>query len=575
MPHLGALGAARRTSVGSRTVPWVVPANISLPTAGGAYIVVFLIFSDHGLAGPHLFAGIAVGVLSCALAFAAPWSRLPEAAPMAVPLLGLLGLGVLTADRLPVALLTVFPVLTLARFHGPLGAVLGVLGGTVVAWMPMVTSREPLTTAQVPSVLLLPIVLVTIAVTISRMQRSRQARSRLLARRDGTLQRTLDDLADERALLEGIVESLPAGVLVLDGQRVVLANAQVERLYGPVDDEAEHPWRMRAARAAAADADGSGAAEAPDGAGEETSLAERAVAGESMTGQTQWWRAADGDRKAVRGTAVTLSAAAGRDPLRVVLFEDLTQEERAIEQREDFVRAVSHELRTPLTSVIGYLEMARDTGGFAADTDALLDVVDRNAQRVLGMVEDLAVASELKTERAAPLLSGGGSGGGGSAGVDLGEVARASVAGVCYAARVAGVSVGHACDGAWPVAGDAERLRLAVDHVVTNAVLYSHHGGSVDVALREGDGEVRLVVTDHGIGISEEDQERVFERFWRSPAVRGGSRHGTGLGLPVAREIVMEHGGRVTMRSRLGEGTQVEIVLPAREAGTVGAGRAA
>lgn len=537
VPSVAALGPLRRVRVNVRSSSRVFLDNAPLFAAGAAFVVVLVLFSDHLSRGPHLFAGVAIGTVAAGLAFALPWRRLPPSAPTAIPLLGLLALGVLTAGNVPVAMLAVFPVLTLARSHGPLASALGVAGGMLVAWMPLIATPVVITSAHLPSLIILPLVLTTVAVTVARMDRSRRARSRLLAQRDGTLQQLLDDLVLEREMLEGILAALPAGVLVLDGSRVVLANPQVEHLYGPIDADAVHPWRVQ------------NAVEDDDAPG---SLVARAVAGEPLEAETQWWRDADGDRTAVRGTSVALPAPAGSRPLRVVLFEDLTEEERAIQRREDFVRAVSHELRTPLTSVVGYLDLVREGGEVPAELVELLAVADRNAQRVLRMVDDLAIASQLREGQVA--LDDGVH--------DLGGIARDSLAGARYDAAVARVLLVDETDGAWPVRGDRDRLRHAVDHLVSNAVLYSEPGGHVTVRLAARADGVVLVVADEGIGIAEADQARVFERFYRAPEVMRGSRHGTGLGLPVAREIVARHGGEVHVRSRQGVGTEAEILLP-------------
>ena len=546
-PSTATLGPLRRMRVNVRSSSRVFLNNAPVIVSGAAFVVVLVLFSDHLSRGPHLFVGVALGMVASGLAFVVPWDRLPGTAPVVVPLLSLVALGVLTAGNVPVAMLAVFPVLTLARVHGPVAAAVGVAVGTLVAWLPLIATPVVITSAHLPSLLLLPLVLVTVAVTIHRMETSRRARSRLLAHRDGTLQQLLDDLVVEREMLEGILASLPAGVLVLDGRRVVLANPQVERLYGPVDADAEHPWRVQNAAENLAESEDD---EAPG------SLAARAVAGEPLESETQWWRDADGDRKAVRGTSVALPSPGGARPLRVVLFEDLTEEERAIERREDFVRAVSHELRTPLTSVVGYLDLVREGGEVPEELVELLEVADRNAQRVLRMVDDLAIASHLREGSlvAATELH------------CLGEIARESIEAARYDAAVAGVGLESVSDGDWPVRGDRDRLRHAVDHLVSNAVLYSEPGGCVTVALSLRGATISLVVLDRGIGIPEADRPRVFERFYRAPAVMGGSRHGTGLGLPVAREIVTGHGGEVHVRSRSGGGTEAEILLPSAAA---------
>lgn len=281
-------------------------------------------------------------------------------------------------------------------------------------------------------------------------------------------------------------------------------------------------------------------------------LVDRAVAGETVVGETHWWHDPGGQGNALRQSTVQLPRRPEQRALSVVLLEDLTQEELAIEQREDFVRAVSHELRNPLTSVVGYMELAREGDGVTPDTHELLDVAGRNAHRVLDLVDGLLTAASLRAGRLAIEL----------APTDLAVVVTEAVDQARFAAFSAGITIEHGDLGSREVRGDRARLLQAVAAVLSNAVTYSDPGGRVTLVLGVVGEHVVLEVTDRGIGMCEEDRLRVFERFFRSPALLGGSRHGTGLGLHVAGEVVRAHGGEILVHSVLGEGTRVRIVLP-------------
>jgi signal transduction histidine kinase len=118
------------------------------------------------------------------------------------------------------------------------------------------------------------------------------------------------------------------------------------------------------------------------------------------------------------------------------------------------------------------------------------------------------------------------------------------------------------------VVGDPERLATAVDNLLANAVKFSEEPPRIEVTGVRQNGQVRLVVKDHGIGIPEAAKGRLFEKFYRvnDPTLRNAS--GTGIGLYLVRQVVEGHGGRVGLESKPGEGTAVEIELPvAAEAG--------
>ncbi|PWD51924.1 hypothetical protein C8046_16010 [Serinibacter arcticus] len=541
-PTLAALRPPRHIRVNVRTTSRVFLRNAPVLAAGGAFVAVLVLLSGPGARTPHLFVGVGLGMLACVLSFAVDFSRLPGAAATAVPLLNLVALGVLEAGGIPVSMLTVLPVLTLAVSHGSAGALAGVVGGTLVAWTPMLLDPVPVGPAHLPSLLLVPIVLVTVGFTVTGAERRARARSSLLRRQDGALQELLDDLVAERETLQGILAVLPAGVVVLDGSRVVLANPRGARLLAPAGHPVDRESREQEAES-----------EADATASPLSSVLGRAVAGEAITAETHAWVEPDGTRSAIRTTTATLPGRSGRAPLRVVLLEDLTQEDRAIQQREDFVRAVSHELRTPLTSVVGYLDLARDVPDVPDDVHELLEIADRSAHRVLRLADDMMVASRLRT---GPLRVD-------LAATDLSELVRSRLEETRYAAEVGGIVLVDATEGPCLVQADEARLRQAIDNVLSNAVLYSHVGGVVTVATRTRGDHAVVEVLDEGIGIRPEDRARVFDRFFRAPAVVRGSRHGTGLGLHVAREIVVGHGGDIAIRSTPGEGTRVEILLPA------------
>jgi signal transduction histidine kinase len=113
-----------------------------------------------------------------------------------------------------------------------------------------------------------------------------------------------------------------------------------------------------------------------------------------------------------------------------------------------------------------------------------------------------------------------------------------------------------------PLEGDADRLGQVVDNLLTNAVKFTPAGGRVDVRLFRAEGLVKLEVSDSGMGISNEDVEHLFERFFRTSDARVQAIQGTGLGLSIVAAIVEAHGGSIEVESELGVGTTFRVVLP-------------
>ena len=120
-----------------------------------------------------------------------------------------------------------------------------------------------------------------------------------------------------------------------------------------------------------------------------------------------------------------------------------------------------------------------------------------------------------------------------------------------------------ASDGDLSAVGDADELDRVVANLVSNAVKYSPDGGTIRVGLARQDHTIALSVADQGLGISEEDQQKLFEEFFRSSNPRAVEQPGTGLGLAIVQRIVERHGGQIRVESRLGHGSTFTVLLPA------------
>jgi signal transduction histidine kinase len=226
--------------------------------------------------------------------------------------------------------------------------------------------------------------------------------------------------------------------------------------------------------------------------------------------------------------------------------------------KDEFIALVSHELRTPLTSIIGYIELLRDEGfaGMTEDHWHFTEVIDRNAHRLLRLVGDLLFLSRVQSGKMDMDIRGS----------DLGEIAERAVEEARPQAEAKQVDLVLS---AAPLPGlecDPTRMAQLLDNLISNALKFTPEGGRVEVRLGpDGDG-VMLEVADTGIGISAEDQERIFERFFRSAVATQQAVPGTGLGLTITKAIVEAHGGTITVNSPDGGGTTFRIWLPLHRA---------
>lgn len=235
-------------------------------------------------------------------------------------------------------------------------------------------------------------------------------------------------------------------------------------------------------------------------------------------------------------------------------FNDLAdRRERLEQQRKAMVNDVAHELRTPLTNIRTWLEAARD--GVTEADPAVLDLLVEESvllQHVIDDLRDLAAADagNLRIHPEPTYIND-----------VLAQVADAHRS----AAETAGVAltVEPADDPEMTV--DPVRLRQLVGNLVANAIRHTPHGGSVHLRSRLDGDRLVLDVADTGTGIAPADLPQVFERFWRADSSRSRATGGSGLGLPIARQLAQAHGGTITVASHAGEGSTFTVTLPARD----------
>ncbi len=239
---------------------------------------------------------------------------------------------------------------------------------------------------------------------------------------------------------------------------------------------------------------------------------------------------------------------------RLVVARDMTRIQKLEQMRRDFVANVSHELRTPLTVVSGYLEaLEEDAERLDPQWRHTLGVMRQQTERMERIVEDLLMLSRLETEQQ-------------EAGQEPVSV-PSELAAICEDARRLSGEDNHdirleAEPRLWLRGNDAE-LRSLFSNLVFNAVRYTPAGGRIEVCWFCRDGQPCFEVRDTGIGIAAQHIPRLTERFYRIDVGRSRSSGGTGLGLAIVKHVLLRHGGRLEIESRVGEGSTFRACFPA------------
>lgn len=333
-------------------------------------------------------------------------------------------------------------------------------------------------------------------------------------------------------VLHLVIQGSPTGIMVLDrGGEVLLSNARAHDM-GMVHARTVHPEVWELALHAYKDR-------------------------EPHTVDLHFSKLRTGTRvTSVRATAQPLTLV--DDRFVIVYSTDESENQRMEEARRDFVANVSHELKTPV-------------GGMALLSEALMQGVDdpehvdyfgtkihREAQRMSNLINELISLSKLQGAEALPNMEP----------VSVDEVIDEAMSRNSLSAENHNLPLTRDTPTGVQVNGDKSLLVTAVSNLISNAINYSGTTAPVSITQRIVDdgAAVQIRVTDRGIGIAPEDQQRVFERFFRVDKARSRSTGGTGLGLAIVKHVVANHSGTIKLWSRPGTGSTFTIELPIHQA---------
>jgi len=238
----------------------------------------------------------------------------------------------------------------------------------------------------------------------------------------------------------------------------------------------------------------------------------------------------------------------------MIVIEDVTQQRVANEARNSFVANVTHELRTPLTNILLYAETAMEDGDTDAHTRAkCLNVINQEAKRLDRIVGDMLSVAELEAGTHEAHIDD----------LDLAVLMEELELDYDAAAREKDITLRFDLPPKLPVIqADRDKIALALHNLVGNALKYTPTGGNVAVNVNCDDG-LSISVVDDGIGMRDDDVDKIFEKFYRAKDERIAGITGSGLGLALAREVVRLHGGDITVESAVDEGSTFTLTVPA------------
>ncbi|MEO2119956.1 MAG: ATP-binding protein [Microbacterium sp.] len=486
------------------------------------------------------FSGVALVFVLTVVTLLVPWDKLSTWAVGAIPLLDIVAILLMRAafPESGLALLWLFPAMWLSASLGLAGFLAANLFVWASYWWVIAAGQE---SAFSFALLLLPIVVLVVSAGTYFSVRRFAAQRVLLDKQALVLRQSLERTQHQEELVTQVLDSVDFGVILISADdRVTIVNEANERMQHALIDLDGRD------RLPAFDADGKTPLDA------ERSPVARARRGDVFDNQIVWFGAPDTTRRALSVTARRLRDTQGGDAGAVVISREVTSERTALLARDNVVASVSHELRAPLTAIIGYLDLALETDGIPEKVRGDLDVATQNAERMIQIISDILSATSSSRSTVDVTVS--------PENVDLQRLVLESAAAWEPTALERRITIFTDDVRPTPAYIDPARMRQVADNLISNAIKYGREGGSVQLAVY-GDGVASyLLVRDDGIGLTPDDQNRLFRRFFRARTDVGG----TGLGLAICRDIVRAHGGEIIVGSEQGVGSAFLVRLPAK-----------
>jgi len=236
----------------------------------------------------------------------------------------------------------------------------------------------------------------------------------------------------------------------------------------------------------------------------------------------------------------------------ILVVEDRTEARRFEETRRDFVENISHELKTPISTISLLSEALQIAVDNPEQVKKFAKNLQRESKRLGSLVKEIIQLSRIQGGDLAAAVEP----------VELSTVISEAVDLNQFQADAKNIKLTVNAPEGLVVLGDAELLTMALKNLIENAIVYSNEDTQVGIGLREVDNFAEVTVTDNGLGIPLDQQERIFERFYRVDPSRSRETGGTGLGLSIVKHAAMNHGGDVNVFSRVGLGSTFTLSIP-------------
>ena len=237
----------------------------------------------------------------------------------------------------------------------------------------------------------------------------------------------------------------------------------------------------------------------------------------------------------------------------IVVIQDITEHVKLDNMRKEFVADVSHELKTPITSIMGYADTLLESDYDKEMQAKFLGVISSEARRMARLVTDLLVLSRYDNKKVIKEESV----------FDLGELTKNCIDRLRFEVEKKNHSIEcFVTANVPPVNADKYGIERVILNIISNAIKYTPENGVIKVYVGFVYNDAYIKVIDNGIGIPEADLSRIFERFYRVDKARSRELGGTGLGLPIAKEIIEQNNGSIDIKSEVGKGTEVVIRIP-------------
>jgi len=224
--------------------------------------------------------------------------------------------------------------------------------------------------------------------------------------------------------------------------------------------------------------------------------------------------------------------------------------------KSDFISSVSHELRTPLTSIKGYaaILLAGKLGAFSPEAKERLEKINRHSDELVHMVNDLLDISRIEAGKVVMKPED----------IELKEVVEKINDLLAGQMAAKNINFSHSLSGnSYKVRADRSQLERVFTNLIGNAIKFTPQEGKINVLAKRAEKNIEISVTDNGFGIPENAQEAVFEEFYRVENAVNQEVKGSGLGLTLVKKIVESHGGKIWVKSKLGQGSTFSFTLPA------------